>query len=709
MSGVSLPDDAKAVIWRIFGEGESPLKQRSAFDLIKPIIRAHVSPASRNSSISEIIGWFDSYGDQHWLKSDKSESVAALILEGVSTVRDETAIWAIGSIEADLAARIIRSLWTVEDVKSFIKNALEILEKVCELDKVLDASCISGIDSPNAKIPKDSVHREGRLETFQSLDRSGYELVHHILLRGVGNLIDLMVDLQPEVFLTLIERLDHPVMRTRVAQRKIPAARRFDHRASLQWITKDSCDAQVALGIVHTLNTVVRLDDELQYLDRTDKTQQIFSTELRPPQDDLDSAATGLLTGLVNKLATLDPLVCVRWIGELLGCAPYMLPLRSEPEVPRRLERLEKACTELLARLVCQSWSDDLLAKLRAGLCLTPRNTWSRHLADVAWKSREADPTRAAHIASVTLKEHERYVAEQSEYNRLFLDWRDWYQRQWFIGLGRALVLSRKELDLPQWLSARCRTLPLSVWDAEENYVAFFNADRAVEHWFLIAFHAISVLKELGRMIDPAAVRTLAEMLSAHYQFAGTYFQHQSDTSVVAEHAIRYAVEYGEPSDEWILNQARHPGVGSRALCELIDKRNIKVSHEGETDVHYRETIATEFATIVADRFRNTRRVDLEALRYWGWLWLLLEAVEEAEQTAMAIIAFELSVHDRADKILTLKLLALVASSKKLPPTLVDYPALLYNQLWTNHTPQDEIVDCNQINEVLKRSLFPVL
>ena len=44
MPGISLPAEAKAVIWRIFGEGESPLKRRTTYELIEPIIGKHVSP-----------------------------------------------------------------------------------------------------------------------------------------------------------------------------------------------------------------------------------------------------------------------------------------------------------------------------------------------------------------------------------------------------------------------------------------------------------------------------------------------------------------------------------------------------------------------------------------------------------------------------------------------------------------------------------------
>ena len=705
----SLPAEVRAVIWRIFGEGESPLKRRTTYELIEPIVRNRVSSIDPSRVISEIRGWFESHEDRRWLKSEMSEPVAVLILDGVRSERGETAIWAVGSIDADLAASNIRSLWSSKEIDTFVEAALKTLERPCDQDEVLDATRIARLDSTNAKIPKSAVEREGRLETFRHLDNHGFELVYGGLYLQVENLVDLVVELRPEQFESSIERLNHPVLRARAAYRMIAIVRPLDHRKILQWITKGSSDALIALTIVHTLNTVNKLDEELRFADRADADQYTWSTELRLPQDDLDAAAAGLLIGLVERLATLDPLVCARWIGELLSGAPYVLHRRGDCEIPRRIEQLERACTELLARLVRQSWSDELLAELRAGLCLTPRTTWTRHMAKIAWEIREVEPARAAEIARATLDEHERQVAEQLEQNRLFLNWSDWHDREWFSGLGVALVLSCKDLDLPSWVSARCRALPLSVWDTEENYETFNTADRAAQHWFLIALHAIEALKDLGRTIDPVAVRTLAETLWAHCHFVGQPHLSHPEASVVAENAARFAVEFGEPSDIWLLNQVRHPGVGPRALWALIDQRKLKSAREGKTDVHYDEMITTELVRIVSDRFGDGRQFDLDALRYWGRLWLLLGTINEAEQTARAIIAVPLRRHDRVYKILALKLLALVVSKRKLAPMVADYPSSLYSELWPGYTPSEEREDRLQIDEQIKRSKFPIL
>lgn len=702
-----LPAEAKAVIWRIFGEGESPLKRRSTYELIEPIIGKHVSSTDRGQAIGEIRGWFESHGERRWLKSEMSEPVAVLILEGIGTERGKTAVWAVGSIEADLAARIIRSLWSPEEIDSFFEAALKILERLCDRDEVLDASRITRLDSSSAKMQKDT---KERLKVFRDLDNHGFELVYGGLYSAVENLVDLVVDLYPEQFESLIERLDHPVVRARAAYRMIAMVRHSDHRETLQWIKEWSCDALIALAIVHTLNTVNKLDEELRFADRTDADQYVWSTDLRHPQDDLDAAVAGLLTGLVDRLAVLDPLACARWIGELLSTAPYMLDLRGDrSRMPRRIEQLERACTELLVRLVLQSWSDDLLAELRAGLCLTPRKTWTRHMAEIAWEIRDVEPEHAAEIARLTLDEHAQHIAEELKQNHLFLNWSDWHHRQWIYGLGAVLVLSCEELDLPSWVSARCRALPLSVWDAEENHEAFSTADRAAQHWFLVALYAIPAQKELGRTIDPLAIRALAEILWAHFLFAGKYLHSHTEASVVADHAARFAVEFGEPSDKWLLDQAHRPGVWPRALWALIDQRKLKSAREGKTDANYDEMIATEFLRIASDRFSDGRQFDLETLQYWGRLWLLLEAIDEAEQTAMAIIAFPLRGHDRVYKIMALKLLAFVASERRLATAIANFPSSLYGELWPGYTPSEECADRQEIDELLAHSKFFVL
>ena len=712
-SGLYLPDEVNSVIWRIFGSGEDPLNCRATYELIEPIIKFHVSVTSQNQAISEIRSWFDSYGDHEWLKSDKCESVADLILKGTRNERTKKAIWAIGSIDADLATRIIRAHWSPEEIDSFVETALTTLQFVCEKDVVLDATrCTSVVTGEfvKAKIPKSSVVREGRLETFLHLDNHGFELVNQGLYPAIANLIDLIVQLRPQQYELLIENLDHPVIQARAAHHMIVSTQPLDHGKILQWITVDSCNALIALAILHTLNTVNKLDDEIWLAEHKDVAQYKLGTDLRLPREDLDSAASDLLNDLVDRLAALDPLACTRWVGELLSNAPFVLNLRGNREMPHRIQQLENACTKLLSRLTLQSWSNRLISEFRAGLCLTSRATWARHMAGVAWEIRDVAPTRAAEIARAVLEEHERQIAEKLQSNRLYLNWNDWRDREWISGLGVALVLSCEEINLPKFVSKRCQTLPLSVWDVEQNLEVFISADRIAQHWFLVALHAICVLQELGREISSAEVCDLAETLWAHCHFVGQFFEIDTENSIAAEFAARTAVQYGEPSDVWLLNQARDKKVGSRALWALVDQRILKNGRENEPSTQYDKMITTELTRVASNRFGDGGQFNLESLRYWGQLWFLLGAINEAEQNAVAIIKFGLRKHDRVDNILILKLLALVACKQETKLVTSDYIKSLYNQLWpTYNTPSQERVDRQQIENMFEQSEFLIL
>ena len=89
---ISLPVEARAAVWRLFGESASPSDRRSSYDLIESIVREHVSSTDPDRTIAAIRGWFELHGDQRRLKPRLQEPVAALILEGIRTERSETAI-----------------------------------------------------------------------------------------------------------------------------------------------------------------------------------------------------------------------------------------------------------------------------------------------------------------------------------------------------------------------------------------------------------------------------------------------------------------------------------------------------------------------------------------------------------------------------------------------------------------------------------------
>ena len=711
LSNVPLTDEARAVIWRIFGSGASPISGRSTYELIEPIVRKRVCLNDQDSAIAEIRGWFEAARSEWELRSDMSEPVAIMILDGVGDDRSETAIWAVGSIASNLAPKVICSRWQANKIDSFVETALTTLERLCAQDEVLDATRVKDVATlgvSNAKIPKASLVRRGRLETFRDLYTYNSKLVLLGLHPAIDNLIRLVIQLRPRLLKSVIERLDHPVIRARLADLVIIASEPPDHCQPLQWITEGSCDALVALAIVHTLNTVNRLDADLQYAKRANTDHYIWSTELRSPRDDLDAAAADLIVGLVDRLAVLAPLPCARWIGELLSNCPYMLHQAGEHEAPLRVKQLESACTELLARLVPKSWSEDLSAELLAGLSLTPRATWTRHLAEVAWAIRDVAPARATEIARATLDEDQRYVDEEMELNHLFLHWDDWHTREWFSGLGDALALSHEELDLPDWVSVRCRALPLSVWDAEENHQAFDTAHRGAQHWFLIAFHAVESMRALGRSIHPSSVRILSETLWDHCHFVGQFRVIDCESPVAVEHAARFAVKYGDPSDTWLLAQVRNPRTAPHAIWALIDQRMQRSARDARVDAHHEEMTTAEIIRVASERFGDGTQFDLEELQFWGQLWLLLNAIDQAELTAMEILRFPRTRRNRGNEILVLKLLALVAGKRKLAPMIEEHLVSTYRHLWSGYTPSDEGDDRRRVDELFERSRIPI-
>ena len=114
------------------------------------------------------------------------------------------------------------------------------------------------------------------------------------------------------------------------------------------------------------------------------------------------------------------------------------------------------------------------------------------------------------------------------------------------------------------------------------------------------------------------------------------------------------------------------------------------------------EMFVTELASIASDRFGDGRRCGLDALEYWGHLWLSLGKIDEAEKTALAILAFPARLLTRTHTILALKLLALVAGKRRLEHLIRDRCRSLYRELWSVFTPKQERLDREQVDALLK-------
>ena len=694
--GQFLPEGVSNVIWRIVGNDESPLTRETTTRLIERTIRKHVKhvPATtRDHAIALVHGWFEFHGDKGWIKEDIRESAAQLIVDGIrealsiqnGIANHETAFCAVGSIQPDVAIDMISSSWSREELDKFTNYAFKTLETLNEKDAVLNPSRVESFGIGGVRASVEDVPTRERLKTYWRFkDYDWY------LYSSVANMIEFLVTLNPQHFYTLVRTIDNPVIQLRAARCMIDRYGDADHYMPLQWITDKSSDSLVALAIVHILDRVNRLDSDLRW-----------DTEGGRAQDNLDPSASCLLEHTVERLGKLEPTIGAKWVVELLINSTSTLNASGHSEKSRRVEQVEELCQQQFERLVRRYWSDELLAEFRDGLYLTPLVPRTLPLAQVAYDVRESEPERSTEIARLILDTHEQQITESLEDDKgFFYDLSSWLQLDRVNSLGLALVLSDKELDLPKWVLDRCRALPLSVWDAEADYGRFLNAENVAQFRFLVALHAIQMLPDVGRVLDPKSALTLAETLWMHSQFAGRHIS-RFDCSDVAAFAVRVAVHFGKPSDEWVLNQAENSGVGPHPLLTLIHQRMSDTDERIELDDRHQALFYSELRRIASGRFRDVRGLEPTDLYYLGELWLLLEADEEAKATAMAMLSFPQRQLTRAHKILALKLLAFSSSRQGLAPAEEDRVGVLYSELWTPYTPAEERDTRQQVDDLL--------
>ena len=701
------------LVWRIFGAGASPMTKKSTFDLIEPVIakRSSLPQHERNARITEIRGWFHTHDERHWLKTDMCRSVAETILDGIGADFSDTAVWAVGSIDAEIVLPLVRARWSDEDVDTFCSLALAEVQRATENERILDAYRASrylGGDQAKATVPRESIEQESKLNTFRHLDSHGWELVHYALDHAVSNLVQLLVDLQRARFPSLVTSLDHPVLQALATEHFIPTALRADHRAPLKWIDQGACDALVALAVFHTLSTVNLLDEESK-TDPVKGSQDNWRTELRPGRDDLDAAARSLLHALVQELSNLGPLQCVKCLGELLSAAPYILHRSQHREKPQRVAELEEACIQQLAHHFAADHTNDALNALRSGLSLTPRHTWNRHVADLAWSMRADIPEGAQSLALATIEFHMQQIQDEQAVDRFFLHWEDWHFREWIEAIGRALLLSAQRPSsnyYTEWVAARCVELPLSAWDAEERYSAFLTADRIAQHWFLVAIATLHHASLIGLTTDTKDIRALADLVWSHCHFTEQHRCIDADVTVTAEAVARAVVQLGEPQDAWLLRQAANSALCSRALWGLADQYLQR--HQGATpgDQQYCIRFLEQFVGAAVARFGDAHQYSIGSLNYWARLWLLLDACGAAEQTAIAITqaVSRLRPVPREQDIMILKLLALATCEQRLSPDSERHFTATYRDLWLPYTPDAELSDRAEVDSYLRQS-----
>ena len=165
----------------------------------------------------------------------------------------------------------------------------------------------------------------------------------------------------------------------------------------------------------------------------------------------------------------------------------------GDQEVPQRISQLERACTILCARLVRESWSPEIcLPNSKPDCAIRRASTWTRHLAEIAWELRDVERL----LAPLKLQDSPHSTSTSDRLQRrsnattAFLNWSDWHDCEWYCGSRHCpFPCPATKSTCRVGSGPQCAPLPLSVWDAEENYEAFNTAERVVQHWFLVALH----------------------------------------------------------------------------------------------------------------------------------------------------------------------------------------------------------------------------
>lgn len=693
---LSLPEAVGRIIWRIVGSNESPIARETTARLIEQTIRRHGSQVPsyiQDQAIANVSGWFDFHGDRGWLREDMREPVASLIIGGVKDAlanqkgidNHETAFCAVGSIEPGLAVNMISRSWSDEELDAFIDYAFKTLKTLSRKKAVLNADRMS-LGVAGARDSMQPVQEGERLETYWRLKDHDWWLYP-----SVANMIEFLVRLNPAHFQAIVEDTDHPVIHLRAARCVIDRDEPTVHYTPLRWLTKESSDSLVTLAIIHTLDNINRLDSDIPW-----------RAEPSDKQDHGNLAASSLLEAMIERLGELEPVNCAQWIVELLNYGTSALNASGQDEKPGSVEQLDDLSSQQIERLVRGSWSDELVNVLRSGLSPSPFAPRILPLAQVAFSIRESEPARSTEIVRLILETHEEQIAASlDDGGGFYYHMSSWTHRDWVNGLAIALVLSDKELDLLDWVSEKCRELPLSVWDVEEDYGRFLNAEKVAQFRFLVALHAIQMLENVGRTVDPAIVLTLAESLWKHCEFIGRHIQRFRGSDVAA-YAARVSVQLGSPDNSWVMDQAENPGVSPRTLWALIDHQMADGDKRlGLHDI-YQRSIVAELRRIASARFGDVRGLEPLELYHLGELWLLLEVHDQAETTAMDIISHPQRQEIRAHKITALKLLAFASSKRRLAPEAENRIEALYGELWTSYTPPEERDERRKVDDLLK-------
>lgn len=679
---------SQQAVWRIFGNGWAPSKQSTCRDLVEPIIKKQLGKTDKaDRAIVEIRSWFEPDGGPNELRRDMSEPVAGIIVDGIrealSTAtgieNHETAFWAMGSIDAKVAAPIMRSSWSPEQIDKFAAYVLDTLQSLHKRGNIIDPKHVFGPDIRGATAHTHEMAHDDPLRTFRVGLDAAYE-ASRLMYSGIPSVAYLVLELKPEMLPKLVNKVQDRLLQSFAAFCVADIHPASDYRQPLNWIADTSSTTLIALAILHILEIVREREIASGTLRNSGSAETADLVDVSEP-----------IADLVSGIAALGPARSTWWAFELLNHTSFG-PDRKQAMA----EQVEQRCTQLLEDNVVNHWSNEVTNELEDGLrrgTLAPRG---KPLADIAWGMRDAQPEKASQISRIILDEHERRmtIALEDDAHFPYLAGR-WNHQDWLIALGAAVVIHHNDVDPMDWAMEKCKALPLSAWDADEEDGVFRGAEQVARTQMTIGLYAVQLLTEAGRALDCGKLRTFVEKVWAHADFVRKYYGVVGEDSGTAAFAARVAAGLGEPDQAWVLQQAYSPAIDPQTLWTLLDR--IK----SQDNAVFHDKTLEEIRKIASDRYINPGEAHPQSAPHLANLWVLLDAPQEAAKTAQVLLTYHPSLADRAHSIAILKMLAFAECEGEIEDDLVETSRSLYGELWGKYTPQHEIHAQQEIDAFL--------
>ena len=687
-STIHLPVVAQQAIWRIFGNGLAPLKQSTCRDLIEPIIQKQLGKTDEaDRAISEIRSWFDSEGGLNDLRQEMREPVAEITIGGIREAlaatteieNHDTAFWAMGSIASEVAAPIMRSSWSPKQIGKFAAYVLDTLERLHKKGNIIDPKHVVGPDVQGATAHTSEMVRDDPLWTFHVGPDTAYQ-AYQLMYSGIPSVVDLVLDLKPEMLPKLVNKVQDRSLQSFAASCVADIHAASDYRQPLNWIADTSSTALIALAILHTLEIVHEREIASRTLPNSDAAETVGLVAVSDP-----------IADLVSSLEALGPVRSTWWAFELLNHTSF-----GPDQKQATAEQVEQRCTQLLDDNVLHHWSNEVTNELEDGLRRASLEPRGKPLADIAWDLRDAQPKKASQISGIILAEHERRmaVALEDDVQFPYLAGR-WNHQDWLNALGAAVVIHHNDVDPMDWAMEKCKDLPLSAWDADEEDGVFRAADRVARTQMTVALYAVQLLTGAGRVLDCGKLRTFAETVWAHADFVRQYGDLLVEDSGTAAFTARVAAAFGKPDQAWILHQANTPATDPETLWTLLDEM------KRQDNAVFHDNTFEEIRKIASDRYINSVEANPQSAPHLANLWVLLDASQEAAKTAQVLLTYHPSLADRAHAIPTLKMLAFAECRGEIGSELVEASRSLYDNLWEKHTPQHELHAQQEIDAFL--------